>query len=207
MISKRKVFEKQMQDKLLSIGYKHTRWNRELLYYLIRTDEIKETIYFMFSHGYQGNTEINTVTGVCYDSIENTKRILLELENIKQPLSIPTIKENIFIRIPKGEYGRWTLSDIDNIPTVCDGIISEINEYGHYFYSKYGKIDNLRIGLENTNNTDFCWDDRKFNLPIIYYLTGQKDKGFRFINDMLSSSKKAYADAYEQRFINNYFKL
>lgn len=211
LFNKTQAFEKCIRERLYTLGYDRIKWNNSELYTLshkeYNEEDIKETLFFLYSHGNQGCLEVNPSVGICFEAIERVKYRLLRLDVKKKYIPIPTIGKNLFCIIPSGDYGRWSFSEPHQIQTICDGIINEINTFGHYWYNKYGTLENLKEGLENVDNKDFDLYDKKINLPVIYLVEGNKQKGIDYINMLSTLNSKAYVEPYEQRFVQNYYAI
>lgn len=208
------TFENEVQKLLLSMGYSKSKWygGLHLFSKKINTNIYEVLLFSYTNYMIPGCSSVDCKAGVCFDEIERVKYELFEICSMKQMrasryVQNPTIRHDVDYHMPLEErYNsfRWSIYTAEDAPFVANGIVKEFDKYGHYLSDRYRTWESLLKGLEDTNNKDFDIFDRKYNLPVMYYLLGDKKRGLEYITSLQKDNPKCYSDFPGPVFIKNY---
>ena len=211
MASKRQLFEKCFFDTVSKIGYKKSTILSATSYICPINGNISKTISFGFTSFLKpGHLLIQPYIGVCLNQIDRLLYDLLECSNRFKYKPSETISSPIWKYMDDGHFHfqEWDMDDSSQSQIIVDDILSKIEEYGSAFYGPFGdgNLDNVAEYL--INDSKACsGGKRDWIIPAVYYLLGEKQKGWKYIENRIDESPKAYCDILDKVYLKNYLAL
>ena len=100
------------------------------------------------------------------------------------------------------------MSDIAQSQIIVDDIIAKIDEYGAAFYEPFGDGSLDKVAEYLINEPNSCGaGKRDWIIPAVYYLLGEKLQGWKYIENRIDESPRAYRDISDQFFLKNHLAL
>ena len=209
VINKRKQFEKDLNTALVENGYKKSSI-QSIPFHIYRiNDKISKTVSMSYtSYLSVGHLLIDAFIGVSLHQIDEMKYNLLEGYSRYRYKPSETIWVPIYNYIPGGHMHYWDMSDISQSKNIVNDIICKIDKYGGAFFEPFGDGNLETIAEYLINEPKSCgWGNRDYIIPIVFYLLGEKQKGWKYIENRIDVYPKAYCEILDRVYLKNYLAL
>lgn len=171
------------------------------------TANIISTIGFMIaSYQVRGHRLIAPQVGVIFKDVEKILREVSGKEYLKKYLYTNTIHEHIGYIMPVHAWKEWDFIEPGTTPEeILDDLKESLSQYSEAYCRRFSNIEDIIAVAEGK-----AWNPSNYNLferlPIMYYLTGCKQKGIDFINKALDVFLEADM-LFTEEYVSNYMKL
>ena len=185
---KRKIRD-LLSEKLSKYGFRRKKdWD---IIRIIDNNIVQIIAPSLSSHNEKHTIYIGIIVGVIYKNIDEIAVKLGEQSRLKyySPM-VATPIGNLFLEIEYMEW-RFALNDSDEqIERNIEGMVDIIVQYGLPYLQKISEID---FFIENMFKVN-----RRFYLPILYYLYGSKEQALEYIDNVIKelSSRPAMDEDY-----------
>ena len=177
-----RLVEKQLKELAIEMGYK----KKGLFFYKQVTENVSFRLTFSFSGGRgKGILIVSPDIGIMHHRVENFYQ---NLTGRPDPYPV-TVTLEVGYTMP--EYNWWYEFEFvegkDNTPALAD-IKEKICTYGHSFFNNLITLDGLQDYYEFHCRMDTGF--KKYHLPIIYYMKGDKLRGLKYIEEEIAENRK-----------------
>ena len=158
----------------------------------------KDLLSFSF-YNYKSSLALSCFSGICNSQVDELYKTMT---GNRTNAPIPLICINLGYIEPYGRFKDWLVQENNNYKIIEENIFREIQEYTTPFYKEYSDVERLLLSFEKMElNIDK--EQQFFMLPLLYLITGQKQRGIAFMNNLLSS--RFVLDDYKKNYMSNYF--
>jgi hypothetical protein len=183
-IFKREV-EKSISTICNKIGFKKKKYN----YFKFLDNNTYATLGFgLATHAQKNHIYVNVITGVLFKNIEELRYKLTGYNSME--FMQPTIGIQIGYIMPNNSFKEWDFIENADNTSVFEDLLENIQFYGFAYQKKMKNFDNLFDAIEK-RSPGVLNQARDRYLPILYYLKGDKQKGFKSIEDAIERQRKS----------------
>lgn len=169
------------------------------------SDNIYLTISFSIaSYQVKGYRFVAPRIGMMYEDVEKTLRDVSELDLLKRIRYTSTISEHIGYIMPIHDWKEWIFVEYGtNSKVLINDLKKSLKKYSEIYCAQFSNIENV-IEMIEDKGWGSAYSKLFARLPIMYYLTGQKQKGIEFINraftEGFSEAEIIFNDVYRSNF-------
>ncbi|MDE6872079.1 MAG: hypothetical protein K2J62_08190 [Bacteroidales bacterium] len=159
------------------------------------------------SYRIKGHRLVAPMIGVRYEDVEKILQEISPDERLIKSRNPNTISEHIGYIMPIDDWKEWDFIEHGNTPEfIINDLREALQKYSIEYCKRFLTIDDIIAKIESE-----AWNPSNYSLfrrlPILYYLTGYKQKGIKFINRVF---KEGFSEAdllFTNEYISNYMKL
>lgn len=151
-------------------------------------------------YSYSSGRAVGVVVGIRCLAVERLYELLTGC-SLKAPMSVVNV--NIGYLEPDKHFKDWYFENSANLDGIVEGIFDEIRKYAYPFFSEYEDATRLADALERREFV-IVNEQRFYILPLLYLVSGRKEKGIACMNDMCLSGFSL--DENKKEFMQNYIE-
>ncbi|PID69198.1 MAG: hypothetical protein CR989_03065 [Flavobacteriales bacterium] len=173
-----------VKEKMVNIGF--VEKEKYIFSKLIIKDVEGFVIVEKTDHGSRYNWSISPTVGIINHKVEDIYYKLVDNIDFSKEL-LRTATSSIGYILPENSFKAWdvNLDDTeDQIHEIIDDLILQIKKYILPFFMKMSQNKELQVSLEK--NSWGITSLNYFKVPILYYINEEKEKGLKYIEDILA---------------------